>query len=86
MLQYVFTCLRHFDIAQGTYNGHNLDPWPVDYLIREIIKFYHKSLLPDSSDNIPSHPPTPIYSLLTHRPRAAVKIVVTAAAAMVAVI
>ena len=47
---------RH--VAQGTLNEHNRDPWPVDYLIKEIIKFCHKSLLPDSPDNIPSDPPS----------------------------
>ena len=39
-------CLFTLFIAQETYNGHNLDPWSVDYPIREIIKFCHKSLLP----------------------------------------
>ena len=77
-------------VAQGTLNEHNRDPWPVDYLIKEIIKFCHKSLLPDSPDNIPSDPPpsyhTPPQLQFTHyslRP-ARRQIVVTQASAIVA--
>ena len=84
-------------VAQGTLNEHNRDPWPVDYLIKEIIKFCHKSLLPDSPDNIPSAAPphthttmvhvlrpTSSYSLLITRDRLTVEIVVTQADGIVA--
>ena len=79
---------RH--VAQGTLNEHNRDSWQVDYLIKEIIKFCHKSLLPDSPDNIPSDPPHHIIHLpnsnllITHSGSARRQIVVTQASAIVA--